>query len=104
MFEDWKEQVNSTLNTFLVFIFTAIIDAFYILLVVLFNVVVDWGVNLLHPVGLTYWTFVITQILLGLLSLYNIGVYVYSDMRIVYMRSKKIIAAQENTEERNHEQ
>jgi len=58
-------------------------------------------VNLLNPVGLSYWTFFITQILLGVLSLYNVGVYVYSDMRIVFIRSKKMIsAAQKRVEER----
>ena len=38
------------------------------------------------------YAFLITQVLLAVLSLYNILIYVYSDMRIVYMRSKKTIA------------
>ena len=100
MFKDWKSQVKSTLNTFLVFIFSAMIDAFYVLLVVFFNVGVDWFVKLLNPTGLTYWTFFITQILLGILSLYNIVIYVYSDMRIIYIRAKKMIALEESLEER----
>jgi hypothetical protein len=100
MFGNWKSHVSNTLNTFIVFMFSAVIDSFYILLVVFFNVGIDWFVNFLKPVGLAYWTFVITQILLGILSLYNIAVYVYSDMRIVYIRSKKMIAAaQERAEE-----
>jgi hypothetical protein len=99
MFGNWKVQVNNTFNTFLVFILSAVIDAIYILVVVLFNVGVDWFVKLLKPVGLTYWMFLITQILLGLLSLYNIVIYVYSDMRIVFMRSKKMITRESRKNE-----
>lgn len=100
MFGDWKDQINSTLNTFIVFIFSTVIDAIYILLGVLVNVGVDWIVRVMKPVGLTYWMFLVTQILLGILSLYTIGIYVYSDMRIVYMRSKKMITSmQEKIEE-----
>ena len=104
MFGNWKSHVTGTLNTFLVFIFSAVIDSIYVLVVVLFNVGIDWFVNFLKPVGLTYWTFVITQILLGALSLYNIVVYVYSDMRIVYIRSKKMIStAQKELRRKNYE-
>jgi hypothetical protein len=92
MFRNWKDQVNNQLNTFTVFIFSAVIDIIYVSLVVLFNVAVDWFVGVIKPVGLTYWSFFITQILLGLLSLYNVGIYVYSDMRIMYFRSRKMIA------------
>jgi hypothetical protein len=100
MYGNWKDHISSTLNTFIVFILSGLIDAIYVLLVVFFNVGVDRLVSLLKPEGLTYWIFLITQILLGLLSLFNIIIYVYSDMRIVYLRSKKLIAStQENIEE-----
>ena len=101
MFGQWKSQINSTLNTFIVFFLSGVIDAIYVLLVVLLNVGVDRLVKIFKPEGLTYWTFLITQILLGILSLYNIIIYIYSDMRIVYIRSKKMIAkAQKGNKEK----
>lgn len=100
MYGDWKDQVNSTVRTFIVFILSAIIDAIYVLLAVLLNVAVDRLVGLANPVGLTYWAFIVTQILLGILSIYNVGIYVYSDMHIIFLRSKKMIAsAQKKIEE-----
>ena len=91
MFGNWKDEVNSTLNTFIVFIFSIVIDTIYVIFVILFNVGIDLLVGFIKPVGLTYWTFFLTQILLAILSLYNITIYVYSDMRTMYFRSKKMI-------------
>lgn len=89
---DWKKQIVGNLNTFFVFMISAIIEAVYISLVVLINVGVDLFVNFLHPTGITYWTFLVTQILLVVLSLYNMVFYVYSDMKIAYFRYKKTIS------------
>lgn len=93
MFGNWKEHINNTVATFMVFIVSTVVDAVYILIGLGVNIGVDKFVDYIRPTGLTYWMFIVTQALLATLTLYTIGLYVYSDMRIIYLRSKNLISS-----------
>lgn len=95
MFGDWTKQISETGQVFLVFTATLLIDAVYILIAVFVNVGVDQLIGLVKLTGLTYWTITITQVLLALASLFAVAMYVYSDMRIIFIRVQKLIAKEQ---------